>query len=484
MGAEQSTESRQQPSEGPRLAANPPEAWGSPRQSNGASLRPTLPEWDAEHASDSDSEVEYDKQSSAAATDVERAASGGESREPAAAFEAVSQQLVQPLVESSEPVWAEELSSSQPCSSRLELEFVYGYRGADCRRNLCFLPSGEAAYPVANLVVLYEAQAHQQRFYTAHDAAVKCMALHPRGVLIASGQAGDGGSVENAGGVGAPHICVWRPDGLETVAALSCVHHRGVCELAFSPDGERLASIGADAEHTLGLWDWGRGTLLASSQVAHVPIFGLAFSPVGGGDLIATCGAQHLTLWHHDAYGGGLSAQRAQLPPAIEASHGHTAREATVCCMAYLPDGLLLGGTSRGEIWRWAGTRLTARFRAHTGPIYCLELQCTWGGAGTGPTPSDSPSHSWIISAGRDAKLRLWPCAVFAPPTRGLPPPSAVPVRIVNLRDLAAHLTDAAGRPRLACAPSVRALHWSISGKHHQILMGTRSGELSSTELD
>ena len=345
MGAEQSTESRQQqPPEDSRSAANPPEAWYSRQRSNGASFQHTLPAYGADFATDgatdSDSEIEYDKQSSSAA-----AVSSRESREPAAASEAASQQLLQPLVESSEPAWAEGLSSSQPCSSRLELQFVHGYRGVDCRHNLCLLPSGEVAFPAANLVVVFEARAHRQRFYAAHDAPVMCMALHPRGVLIASGQAGDASraSVENAsgaggvGGAGAPHVCVWQPDGLETVALLSSLHRAGVCELAFSPDGEQLASIGADAEHTLVLWDWRAGTLLASSrcsEVAQGAIFGLAFSPLvggaaggaaGGGSLIATCGAQHLALWQQGAAGRGLSGQPAQLSPGRPARLGRAA---------------------------------------------------------------------------------------------------------------------------------------------------------------
>ena len=154
MGAEQSTESWQQPPpEDSRSAANPP----------GASFQHTLPAYGADFATDgatdSDSEVEYDKQSTSAAT-----VSSCESREPAAASEAAPQQLLQPLVESSEPAWAEGLSSSQPCSSRLELQFVYGYRGVDCRHNLCLLPSGEVAFPAANLVVVFEARAGRQRF--------------------------------------------------------------------------------------------------------------------------------------------------------------------------------------------------------------------------------------------------------------------------------------------------------------------------------
>jgi len=148
-------------------------------------------------------------------------------------------------------------------------------------------------------------------------------------------------------------------------------------------------------------------------------------------------------------------------------------------------------------VWCWAGTSLTARYRAHTGPVYCLELQCATASApasGTasaavGPPPDDgSTSGHWLLSAGKDGKLRLWPTAAFASaapmparrvvfPSLGAPPPpppSAAPVRVVDLRMLAATLTDAAGHPRLLGAPSVRALHWA----GERVLMGTRAGAL------
>ena len=194
-------------------ASAPREAWASmPRDS---SMRGTLPEWGTEGGadSDSDSEVEYDK-SSMAEPEPARRTAWDDQRGTEVTLDIVSRQLVQPLVMSSEPDWADQLASGQPCSGRLELQFVYGYRGADCRRNLFFLPSGEVAFPAASLVVVYEARTHRQRFYTAHDAAVRCVALHPRGMLVASGQASDASRAadENAGagagGGAAPHICV------------------------------------------------------------------------------------------------------------------------------------------------------------------------------------------------------------------------------------------------------------------------------------
>ncbi|KAI4808376.1 hypothetical protein KUCAC02_000438, partial [Chaenocephalus aceratus] len=76
----------------------------------------------------------------------------------------------------------------EPPSERLELDWVYGYRGRDCRANLYFLPTGEAVYFIACVVVLYHIKNRAQRHYTNHTDCVRCLTLHPDKVRVASGQ--------------------------------------------------------------------------------------------------------------------------------------------------------------------------------------------------------------------------------------------------------------------------------------------------------
>ena len=58
-------------------------------------------------------------------------------------------------------------------SQRLKLDWVYGYRGRDCRSNLYFLPTGEMVYFVAATVVLYNVEEQAQRHYLGHTDDVK-----------------------------------------------------------------------------------------------------------------------------------------------------------------------------------------------------------------------------------------------------------------------------------------------------------------------
>ena len=137
--------------------------------------------------------------------------------------------------------------------------------------------------------------------------------------------------------------------------------------------------------------------------------------------------------------------------------------ELTFLCCAYLHSGLLIAGTSQGEVWCWSGSALCARFRAHDGPVFALEVEGNEG---------------WMFSGGKDGRLRLWspevwPARSQRTPSDSASPPSVGPaaaVRLLDLRKLAVALADSAGRPRLLGTPCVRAIHWVGT----TVLLGTR----------
>ncbi|KAL5964480.1 77 kDa echinoderm microtubule-associated protein [Taenia solium] len=60
-----------------------------------------------------------------------------------------------------------------PPEEQLKLEWVYGYRGKDCRNNVVLLPTGEIIYFVAAVVVLYHLEQHSQRHYLEHSDDIK-----------------------------------------------------------------------------------------------------------------------------------------------------------------------------------------------------------------------------------------------------------------------------------------------------------------------
>ena len=61
----------------------------------------------------------------------------------------------------------------EQCVLILGMRFRYGYRGRDCRSNLHYLPTGEVAYFIAAVVVLYNIEEQMQRHYLGHSDDVK-----------------------------------------------------------------------------------------------------------------------------------------------------------------------------------------------------------------------------------------------------------------------------------------------------------------------
>lgn len=67
-----------------------------------------------------------------------------------------------------------DLAKVQPAPNhRIKLDWVYGYRGKDCRSNLYQLPTGEMVYFVAATVVLYNVDEQSQRHYIGHTDDIK-----------------------------------------------------------------------------------------------------------------------------------------------------------------------------------------------------------------------------------------------------------------------------------------------------------------------
>ena len=52
--------------------------------------------------------------------------------------------------------------------AEFDAEWVYGYRGRDASDNLHNLPTGEVAYYIAAVAVLYNPEAQTQRYFRGH----------------------------------------------------------------------------------------------------------------------------------------------------------------------------------------------------------------------------------------------------------------------------------------------------------------------------
>ena len=104
-----------------------------------------------------------------------------------------------PPKEYSTPKKLEEVPQNEP-DTRLELEHITGYSGhlpgRKCKStNVHMLASGEILYPASAVVVIMDPVHGSQRFYREHSDDVLCLAVHPMGTIVASGQDGQKASI-------------------------------------------------------------------------------------------------------------------------------------------------------------------------------------------------------------------------------------------------------------------------------------------------
>uniref|UniRef100_A0A8C9CAS3 EMAP like 6 n=1 Tax=Phocoena sinus TaxID=42100 RepID=A0A8C9CAS3_PHOSS len=255
-------------------------------------------------------------------------------------------------------------------SCQLRLEWVYGYRGHQCRNNLYYTAGKEVVYFVAGVGVVYSTREHSQKFFLGHNDDIISLALHPDKTLVATGQVGK-----------EPYICIWDSYNVQTVSILKDVHTHGVACLAFDSDGQRLASVGLDAKNTVCIWDWRKGKLLASATGHSDRIFDISWDPYQP-NRVVSCGVKHIKFW--TLCGNALTAKRGIF--------GKTGDLQTILCLACAKEDITYSGALNGDIYVWKGLNLVRTIQgAHSAGIFSM-YACEEG----------------FATGGRDGCIRLW----------------------------------------------------------------------------
>ncbi|HEX4833041.1 MAG TPA: WD40 repeat domain-containing protein [Trebonia sp.] len=154
-------------------------------------------------------------------------------------------------------------------------------------------------------------------------------------------------------------------------------HTHWLKDLAFSPDGQRLASAGDDRQ--LLLWDVDAGELYRSLPGHAGPVHAVAYSPCG--ELLASAGEDGVVrLWSADG------ALLHELPE----------HDGPVRAVTFSPAGGLLataGADRVVRLWDVATRKTLHELSEHTSDVYGVAF---------------SPDGAQLASAGADRTVRLW----------------------------------------------------------------------------
>uniref|UniRef100_A0A8C1WPQ7 EMAP like 3 n=1 Tax=Cyprinus carpio TaxID=7962 RepID=A0A8C1WPQ7_CYPCA len=235
----------------------------------------------------------------------------------------------------------EELRMDLPLQ-KLDLDWVYGYRGRDCRANLYLLPSGEAVYFIACVVVLYHIRNQTQRHYQKHTDCVRCLAIHPDKVRVASGQTA---GVDKDGKPLQPFVHIWDSKTLVTLQQIGLgTFERGVGALTFSSSdaGTLLCVIDDSNEHMLSVWDWNKNIKHVEVKSTNEAILAVDFSPTDTNNIIS-CGKSHVYFWTMST--GTLTKKQGIF--------GKYKKPKFVLCFVFSLTGDVLTGDSEGNILTW-----------------------------------------------------------------------------------------------------------------------------------
>ncbi|XP_061645666.1 echinoderm microtubule-associated protein-like 4 isoform X2 [Phyllopteryx taeniolatus] len=279
-------------------------------------------------------------------------------------------------------------------SEKLKLEWVYGYRGRDCRANVCLLPTGEMVYFVASVVVLFSYDERTQRHYLGHTDCVKCLAVHPDKIRIATGQIA---GVDKDGRAVPPHVRVWDSVSLSTLQIIGLgTFERGVGSLAFSraDSGQHLSVIDDCNDHMLTVWDWQKKCKMAEIKTTTEVVLVVDFHPADPNTII-TCGKSHIFFW---AWTGTSLARKQGI-------FGKYEKPKFIQCLAFLSNGDILTGDSGGVLLVWTRTptetsgkgprafQIVRQVKGHEGSVFCL---------------CEMRSGTLLSGGGKDRKIVLW----------------------------------------------------------------------------
>jgi WD40 repeat protein len=177
-------------------------------------------------------------------------------------------------------------SKEMPDQDEMELSWVNGYRGFDCRNNLKYDATHKRIiYFTANLgiVLTDNNRERKQQYFRGHTDDILSMATYVQNedTLVVTGQRGKANTF------------VWSAKTMDLKATFQ-TNQKSIAMLEFSKDGRLVISIGED--NTVAVTDWVNQRLIANVKGEPAATYHMVSSG-DMGNLFLTCGDKYMRVW-------------------------------------------------------------------------------------------------------------------------------------------------------------------------------------------
>uniref|UniRef100_A0A671KZM2 Mitogen-activated protein kinase-binding protein 1-like n=1 Tax=Sinocyclocheilus anshuiensis TaxID=1608454 RepID=A0A671KZM2_9TELE len=167
-------------------------------------------------------------------------------------------------------------SNRRDIHNRVVLEKVLGITVSSSSALTCEPNTGLVAYPAGCVIVILSPKKNKQT-HIFNTSSVS---------FPVAGQSGH-----------MPCVRVWDVAERTQVAEVQC-HKYGVACVSFSPNGSYIVSVGYQHDRTVSVWEWKKGTVIASNKVSS-RVLAVSFSE--DNSYFVTAGNRHVKFWYLDA---------------------------------------------------------------------------------------------------------------------------------------------------------------------------------------
>lgn len=286
--------------------------------------------------------------------------------------------------------------ASPECSDEFDLEWVYGYRGYDCRNNIYRISANCIVYPAAALVIVLDISKREQTYFRGHTDDVMAIAIKicVDSVLVASSQIGPIGC-----------IFIWESHSLKILATLQ-TKQKNIQQLSFLDMSGMNVIISIAQDNTVVAVDWKANRIIVN--VKGEPALTMGISAAINSTSFMSCGDKHVRYWTLN--GSSLTSEKV----SVATVKGGTVQQ--FLSVAYGFGSFFIGCAdgsvyvAQGKVVKWIFTGCQTSIEKdaiaslyvdeHSGALICGSSSgnvCIWDGKAVGSS-AFAPISSFSIA--------------------------------------------------------------------------------------